>query len=161
MPKEPDVSDNLTVRFTRLICCLFACCYFANAVVAQTPQKRSKKKPPVSQEEQEPTPKPEAESSPKPSAYAKPKQDEDHRKSSAAPNATILPEQIIEFSGELSRVKELIESALALTTQDLTYTYGSDDPANGGMDCSGFTYYVLGKNGFVYVPRDASGQYCW
>jgi len=54
-----------------------------------------------------------------------------------------------------------MESALILTTQGLTYTYGSDDPANGGMDCSGFTSYILRLNGCKDVPRDASGQYIW
>lgn len=29
------------------------------------------------------------------------------------------------------------------------------------MDCSGFIYYVLRKNGVSDVPRDASGQYAW
>jgi cell wall-associated NlpC family hydrolase len=50
---------------------------------------------------------------------------------------------------------------LTLTTQNLTYTYGSDDPAKGGMDCSGFTSYILRLNGYADVPRDASSQYIW
>jgi cell wall-associated NlpC family hydrolase len=146
-----------------LICYSLACCFLTNALVAQTPKRKSKKKPPVSEESAEPAPKPKpkAEPSPEPTASPKPKPDEDTRKSSAAPNATIAPEQIVEFTGELPRVRKLIESALALTTQDLTYTYSSDDPANGGMDCSGFTSYVLRKNGFADVPRDASSQYIW
>ena len=45
--------------------------------------------------------------------------------------------------------------------QDLTYTYNSDEPANGGMDCSGFVSCILRENGFADVPRDASGQYVW
>lgn len=103
------------------------------------------------------TPLPKAE----PLASPLPKRDEGSRKGSAAPNATILPSELIEHNGELPRVRKLIESALVLTTQDLTYTYGSDDPANGGMDCSGFISYVLKKNGFCNVPRDASSQYIW
>lgn len=58
-------------------------------------------------------------------------------------------------------MKELIESALELTRQELTYTYGSADPTNGGMDCSGFVYYILKKNGFEGVPRTSSDQYMW
>jgi len=58
-------------------------------------------------------------------------------------------------------VRKIIESALALTTQNLGYKYGSADPANGGMDCSGFILYVLSKNGVGDVPRDAREQYIW
>ena len=83
------------------------------------------------------------------------------KKSLSSPNATISTDQILEFSSELPRVKSLIQSALDLTTQGLTYTYGSDDPEKGGMDCSGFTSYILRVNGFNDVPRDASGQYRW
>lgn len=91
----------------------------------------------------------------------KPTADSLSKKSLSSPNATISTDQILEFSGELPRVKSLIQSALALTTQGLTYTYGSDEPEKGGMDCSGFTSYILRINGFNDVPRDASGQYTW
>ena len=59
------------------------------------------------------------------------------------------------------KVRQILDAGLALTKQNLTYTYGSDDPANGGMDCSGFIYYVLKQNGFSDVPRDSSQQYVW
>jgi cell wall-associated NlpC family hydrolase len=65
------------------------------------------------------------------------------------------------FSTQPEKVQALIQAALALTRQDLTYTYSSADPANGGMDCSGFVYYVLTQAGIPDVPRDASGQYSW
>lgn len=55
----------------------------------------------------------------------------------------------------------MIESSLNLTARNLTYKYGSADPATGGMDCSGFVYYVLRENGITDVPRDSSGQYNW
>jgi len=58
-------------------------------------------------------------------------------------------------------VRKLIESALELTRRNLDYAYGSADPANGGMDCSGFVYYVLQQNGINDVPRDSSQQYVW
>ena len=70
-------------------------------------------------------------------------------------------DELAEFSKQPAAVQKLIESALALTRLDLTYTYGSADPENGGMDCSGFIYYVLRQNGFDDVPRDASEQYIW
>jgi len=81
--------------------------------------------------------------------------------SNSAPNASLNSEELAEFGRQSEAVQKLIESALELTRQNLTYTYGSADPANGGMDCSGFVYYVLRENGFDDVPRDASGQYVW
>ena len=58
-------------------------------------------------------------------------------------------------------MKKLLGTALELTTRNLDYKYGSDDPANGGMDCSGFVYFVLRQNGVHDVPRDSSQQYVW
>jgi cell wall-associated NlpC family hydrolase len=79
----------------------------------------------------------------------------------AAPMATIKPEELREFPEQPSDVQNLIRSSLALTEQNLSYKYGSADPAAGGMDCSGFIYYVLGNAGYKDVPRDSSGQYEW
>ncbi len=58
-------------------------------------------------------------------------------------------------------MRKLIDDALALTRRSLDYKYGSADPESGGMDCSGFTYFVLNQQGLKDVPRDASGQYVW
>jgi peptidoglycan DL-endopeptidase CwlO len=58
-------------------------------------------------------------------------------------------------------VRKIIDSALELTTRNLDYKYGSADPASGGMDCSGFVYYVLTHSGIRDVPRDSSQQYVW
>jgi cell wall-associated NlpC family hydrolase len=155
------LTTTTTIPFSRLMAWALLSCPFAGNLVAETPVGKSKKKLSVVEQHAEPTPLPKVESSSEPSPSPKVKRDDDTRKSLAAPNATIAAEQIVEFSGELPRVRKLIESALALTTQNLTYTDNSDDPANGGMDCSGFTLYVLQKNGFNNVPRDASGQYIW
>ncbi len=78
-----------------------------------------------------------------------------------APNAAITTEELLEFQAQPAAVKKLIESCLELARKNLTYTYGSADPANGGMDCSGFIYYSLRQHGFTQVPRDSSGQYSW
>lgn len=80
---------------------------------------------------------------------------------SFAPDATLDTNQLKEFSQQPPNIQSLIESSLALTRQNLTYTYSSADPANGGMDCSGFVYYVLTQAGAKDVPRDASEQYVW
>jgi cell wall-associated NlpC family hydrolase len=79
----------------------------------------------------------------------------------AEANASLSPGDLAEFASQPPRVQKLLESSLALTRQNLTYLYGSADPANGGMDCSGFVYYVLRKNGFDDVPRAANEQYVW
>jgi len=75
--------------------------------------------------------------------------------------ATMKPENIREFKNQPQQVQEVLREALALTEQNLTYKYGSADPSAGGMDCSGFIYYVLTKSGFKDVPRDSSEQYAW
>ncbi len=82
-------------------------------------------------------------------------------KSAAGPNATIAPEEILEFRAQPAGVRKLIESCLDLARQNLTYTFGSADPASGGMDCSGFIYYVLRQHGLTQVPRDSSALYSW
>jgi cell wall-associated NlpC family hydrolase len=76
-------------------------------------------------------------------------------------NATLTPDQIKDFDQYPENVQKLLASALELTTRSLDYKYGSDDPANGGMDCSGFVYFVLRQNGIDQVPRDSSQQYVW
>jgi len=77
------------------------------------------------------------------------------------PNVSLSPDQIADYDNYPAKVRQIIDSGLALTKQNLGYTYGSADPANGGMDCSGFIYYVLKQNGFSDVPRDSSQQYVW
>src|SRR6267143_5239361 len=78
-----------------------------------------------------------------------------------APNATLSPEAISGFENYPPKVQQLLHSALELTTRNLDYKYGSADPGNGGMDCSGFVYFVLKQNGVDGVPRDSSEQYIW
>jgi cell wall-associated NlpC family hydrolase len=79
----------------------------------------------------------------------------------AAPMATIKPEALREFSEQPAEVQRLIRNSLVLTEQNLGYKYGSADPAAGGMDCSGFIFYVLSNAGYKDVPRDSAGQYAW
>ena len=78
-----------------------------------------------------------------------------------APNASIEPTDLVEFSTQPARVQQLLTAALALTKQNLTYQYGSSDPAAGGMDCSGTIAYLLAGQGLKEVPRDSAGQYVW
>ena len=82
-------------------------------------------------------------------------------KKQRAANATLLPNQIRGFENYPLRVQKLLTSALDLTTRNLDYKYGSADPSAGGMDCSGFVYYVLKQNDVADVPRDSAEQYVW
>jgi cell wall-associated NlpC family hydrolase len=77
------------------------------------------------------------------------------------PNVSLSPDQIADYDHYPPKVRQIIDAGLALTKQNLGYTYGSADPKNGSMDCSGFIYYVLQQNGFPDVPRDSSQQYVW
>lgn len=78
-----------------------------------------------------------------------------------APNASFDPVNLAEFDSLRPGIKKLLQDALALTKMNLTYTYGSADPAKGGMDCSGTIFYLLTKEGVPNVPRQANTQYKW
>ena len=97
-----------------------------------------------------PTPSPKATSTPTPIAEKKP-----------APISTISSAEISGYDKNPPEVQKILDLALHLTTLNLTYKYGSADPAKGGMDCSGFIHYVLSKNGISDPPRDAREQYIW
>jgi peptidoglycan DL-endopeptidase CwlO len=96
-----------------------------------------------------------------PSAEQGAASDSGNKSESAAPMATIKPEALREFSEQPAEIQQLIRNSLALTEQNLGYKYGSADPAQGGMDCSGFIYFVLSSAGYKDVPRDSAGQYSW
>ena len=80
---------------------------------------------------------------------------------SAAAVSSVEPAEIEGFDAQPEPVRQLLTAALELTKKNLTYKYGSDDPASGGMDCSGTISYLLKAHGFADVPRDASQQYAW
>jgi cell wall-associated NlpC family hydrolase len=78
------------------------------------------------------------------------------------PEASVPSEsEIIESNDYPDDVRKLVDLGLDLAKKRLTYKYASADPANGGLDCSGFIYYVLTKSGVKSVPRDAREQYVW
>lgn len=75
--------------------------------------------------------------------------------------ATLTTDDLKEYADQPDGVKRLLTQGLALTRLNLSYKYGSADPKNGGMDCSGTVYYLLRQAGLTEVPRDASGFYSW
>ena len=115
-----------------------------------TPKSKSKRKRTT------PTPTPEPEESP----FATPAETPSQGKK-GWPNVSLSPDQIEGYQNDPAKVRQILDAGLALTKENLGYTYGSADPKNGGMDCSGFVYYVLQQNGFPDVPRDSSQQYVW
>jgi cell wall-associated NlpC family hydrolase len=123
-----------------------------------TPETKAKTKRRKASATPTPTPSPTEtpEATATPSATVKPTPQK-----KGAPNVTLSPEEIVDFDVDPPKVRQIIEAGLELTKQNLGYTYGSANPANGGMDCSGFVYYVLQQNGFSDVPRDSSQQYIW
>jgi cell wall-associated NlpC family hydrolase len=109
-----------------------------------------------------PTPSPEENPSPSPTETPIPSRSpRAGTETKGAPNVTLSPDQIEGFDTYSLKVRQILDAGLALTKENLGYSYGSADPANGGMDCSGFIYYLLTENGFKDVPRDSSQQYVW
>jgi cell wall-associated NlpC family hydrolase len=76
-------------------------------------------------------------------------------------NASLTTADLKEFADLTPAIQALIAHGLELTRLNLKYQYGSDDPQNGGMDCSGTVYYLLKQAGIKDVPRDSSGLYTW
>jgi peptidoglycan DL-endopeptidase CwlO len=122
----------------------------ASPTPSATPKSKSKHKKPS------PTPTPEPEESPSATPAQTPAQGK-----KGWPNVSLSPDQISGYETYPSKVRQILDAGLALAKQNLGYTYGSADPKSGGMDCSGFIYYVLQQNGFPDVPRDSSQQYVW
>ena len=77
------------------------------------------------------------------------------------PVATLPASEIAGYENYPPRIRQILDRSLSLTTQNLGYKYGSADPANGGMDCSGFVHYILSQTGMAEVPRDARELYIW
>jgi outer membrane biosynthesis protein TonB len=97
-----------------------------------SPRKKKHKSSPTPSPS--PSPSPSASPTPSPEECASPSPSP----TPAAQVATLEPEDIKNFEDNREPVKKLLREALALTKRDLGYTYGSADPENGGMDCSGF-----------------------
>src|SRR5947207_15408363 len=98
-----------------------------------SPKSKSKRKKPS------PSPSPAAEESPSPTPAETPAPPPSGTRASgkkAWPNVSLSPDEIVESDSYPPKVRQVIDAGLALTKQNLGYTYGSADPKNGGMDCS-------------------------
>ena len=74
---------------------------------------------------------------------------------------TIPLSSLPDFDHYPPEVKKLVKEALSLAGQHLRYIYGSSNPNNGGMDCSGTIYYLLHHASNAEPPRQADEMYDW
>lgn len=76
--------------------------------------------------------------------------------------ARIRAAELTEFDGLSEARRKLVETALAVAWDSpwLPYTTAGSDPAQGGFDCSGATYFVMRKAG-LNPARSASAQMEW
>ena len=128
----------------------------ASPTPSPTPKSKSKRK----KASATPTPE-ESPSQTEPPSASPAESPEAARGKKGWPNVSLSPDAIEGYDKYPPKVRQILDAGLALAKENLTYTYGSADPSNGGMDCSGFIYYVLKQNGFSDVPRDSSQQYVW
>lgn len=68
---------------------------------------------------------------------------------------------LVEYPHYSPVVKELILKAFELSKMNLTYLYGSANPKNKGMDCSGTMYYLLNQMKVPDVPRASDEMFAW
>lgn len=81
---------------------------------------------------------------------------------SAPAAVSSLPLESLDGSARWPKsLRDLLTYALSLTKKNLTYQFGSAEPADGGMDCSGTIYHVLRKTGIKDVPRQSDSLYLW
>jgi hypothetical protein len=79
----------------------------------------------------------------------------------AAKTQFILPNELMGYENYSPIVKKIIFEAAILAHKNLTYLYGSANPQQGGMDCSGTISYLLK----LFLPdialRQADEMYKW
>jgi hypothetical protein len=68
---------------------------------------------------------------------------------------------LVNYPNYPSNVKTVVRKALWLSKKNLNYTFGSANPNNGGMDCSGVINYLLKSIDHGHVPRDSYDMYRW
>lgn len=87
--------------------------------------------------------------------------DGDSTPAQSGAQATLNDSDLADFSTLKPIAQKFVKAALHLTKCQLTYKFGSSDPKNGGMDCSGTIHFLLRYMGLKDPPRDASSIYLW
>lgn len=74
---------------------------------------------------------------------------------------SLAARDLAEFEQQPPRVRRLIETSIDLARRKLPYRFGADDPAEGGLDCSGFVHYALQQCGMRNIPRVSDDLHTW
>ena len=82
-------------------------------------------------------------------------------KAKPAAVSKITVEEVADFESYAPELQSIVRHAASLTAQNLTYTFGSSEPKNGGMDCSGTIYRLLQDSGFKEAPRQSDEICRW
>ncbi len=77
------------------------------------------------------------------------------------PTISLDPSDLEGFQDLPETTRKMLAEGLELAGRSLAYRFGSNDPAAGGMDCSGFVHYLLSRHGYETVPRQSDRQYVW
>ncbi len=74
----------------------------------------------------------------------------------------LAKDDLKEYAELTGQRKRIVDEALELAAREtwLKYTFGSADPASGGLDCSGSVYYVFREAG-LNPPRTSAVQFTW
>lgn len=75
--------------------------------------------------------------------------------------ASLAARDLAEFEQQPPRIRRLIETSIGLARRKLPYKFGADDPAEGGLDCSGFVHYALQQCGMRNIPRMSDDFHAW
>jgi NlpC/P60 family len=75
--------------------------------------------------------------------------------------SSLLPDELMAFAENQPEIRQIITKSLELTKLGLRYTFGSSDPATGGLDCSGAVYRVLQDCGLKDTPRQSDELCAW
>lgn len=75
--------------------------------------------------------------------------------------ATLEISDIADFKKLPKPIRLFIEESIELARKRLRYKFGADDPAEGGLDCSGFVHYALQQAGMLNIPRTSEELCQW
>jgi len=78
-----------------------------------------------------------------------------------APTPLASALQLKGYASYPPEIQDLVQKCIALSNQGLSYQFGSADPAQGGMDCSGTIMHLLKSAGWKNLPRQSDGFYRW